>query len=428
MRPDETSRAPPSASSEAAYGDFANRIVASGLLGDPWIDGQPRFRSEPVVIGPRRYGELCAAAEDVAAACQAMVSILAEEPRLLDDVLGLTPYQRMMWEASAPLWHGIARADVFVTDEGIAVAELNCDTPTGEAEAIVLGELARGLPGALDPNRALRERFLAMLEFVAARERVPEAGPVQTVGIVYPTELTDDLPLVCLYKRWLEEHGWGVVLGSPYNLTFEDGRTRLFDAPVDLLLRHYKTDWWGERSSVWRDDPIYDDAPLEDPFRAVISGMAEGVLSVVNPFGAVVVQNKRSFALMWEQIHRFSPVAQAAIEKYVPFTRRLEIMHAQQLLGQRADWVLKSDYGAEGDEVVVGRDVDDATWRRVLERAEPRRWVVQRFFAAERDADGASVNFGVFLVGGEAAGLYARMQVGATNSRARSAAALVRCS
>jgi uncharacterized circularly permuted ATP-grasp superfamily protein len=156
--------------------------------------------------------------------------------------------------------------------------------------------------------------------------------------------------------------------------------------------------------------------------------MAEGVLSVVNPFGAVVVQNKRSFALMWEQIHRFSPVAQAAIEKYVPFTRRLEIMHAQQLLGQRADWVLKSDYGAEGDEVVVGRDVDDATWRRVLERAEPRRWVVQRFFAAERDADGASVNFGVFLVGGEAAGLYARMQVGATNSRARSAAALVRCS
>jgi len=37
-----------------------------------------------------------------------------------------------------------------------------------------------------------------------------------------------------------------------------------------------------------------------------------GTLAVVNPLGAVVPQNKRCFALMWEQIHRFPPEAQAA--------------------------------------------------------------------------------------------------------------------
>jgi glutathionylspermidine synthase len=408
------------------YAAFAERIVGGGIVRDPWIDGCPRFRAEPVILEAARYTELCKAAEDVAAACHAMVSILLDEPRLLEDVLGLTPFQRTMWTAAAPAWHGIARADVFFTDDGVTVAELNCDTPTGEAEAVVLGRLAGEAPGLADPNRALEARFVTMLEYVARRERIPGAGPVRTVGLVYPTELTEDLSLVRLYSHWLENRGCSVVLGSPYNLTFDGERTCVFDAPIDVLVRHYKTDWWSERESAWLDDPIDDDAPLDAPLRAVLSGMAAGTLAVVNPFGAIVPQNKRSFALMWEQIHRFPPEAQAAIERYVPVTRRLEVMHREQLVAQRADWVIKSDYGAEGEEVLVGREVSDATWRAALARARPGRWIAQRYFAAETDARGESVNHGVFLVAGHAAGLYARVQAGATDMRARSAAALVR--
>jgi glutathionylspermidine synthase len=414
------------------YASFAERIVASGILRDPWIDGVPRFRVEPLVVPKARYAALCRAAEAVAEACHALVLLLQEEPLLLEETLGLTPYQRAMWTTSAPAWHGVARADVFFTADGIAVAELNCDTPTGEAEAVVLGQLASGRTGQAgppvgteDPNRGLRERFLTMVEYVAKHERVAEAGPLETIGLVYPTELTDDLPLVRLYRQWLEERGYAVVLGSPYNLTFEGGRTRLFDVPIDVLLRHYKTDWWGERASAWKNDPIVDDEPLLAPFRAVVEGMAEGALAVVNPFGAVVPQNKRAFALLWEQIHKLPHAAQEAVEKYVPLTRRLEVMHNEQLLAQRAQWVLKSDYGAEGEEVVIGRDVSDVVWRDALGRAIPRRWVAQRYFAAETDERGATVNYGVFLVAGKAAGLYTRVQVGATDTRAESVAALV---
>ncbi len=407
------------------YARFADRLAAGGILRDPWIDGSPRFRLEPVVVSAPRYAELGRAAEETAAACHALASLLGADARLLDEGLGLTPVQRALWAVSAPAWHGIARTDVFVTATGLAVAEINCDTPTGEAEAVVLGALTDGDDATFDPNRTLRERFLAMLAYVARRERSAEAGPARVVGVVYPTELTDDLPLVRLYRRWLEDAGFAVVLGSPYNLTFDGRRARLFDEPVDVLVRHYKTDWWGERESVWRDCTVADAAPLEGPLRAMLAAMAAGTLAVINPLGSVALQNKRAFALLWEHLGRLPPEARAAVERYIPLTRRLEVMHAAELIAQREDWVIKSDYGAEGEEVLVGRDVDAATWRLALDRARPRRWVAQRRFAPETDAEGAAVNYGVYLVGGRASGLYARVQAGATDARAMSAAARV---
>ena len=93
---------------------------------------------------------------------------------------------------------------------------------------------------------------------------------------------------------------------------------------------------------------------------------------------------------------------------------------------QRDEWVIKSDYGAEGDEVIVGRHVTDEIWRASLAHATPGRWIAQRFFEAKPiDAAGSIVNHGVFLVAGEACGLYARVQIGPTDERALSAPVLV---
>src|SRR5690606_4882917 len=161
------------------------------------------------------------AAEEVAAVYNEMCLIVGDEPRLLDDFFIMTPFQKAMWTASQPLWHGIARADVFVTDEGLAFTEINCDTPTGEAEAVVLGALASETAlakerGLVDPHRDLEGRFATMVEARAARELEPDAP--KAIGLVYPTEFTEDLSLVRLYKRWFESRGHDVVLGSPYNL------------------------------------------------------------------------------------------------------------------------------------------------------------------------------------------------------------------
>ena len=404
-----------------SYEAFARRITASGVVTDPWLSGEPRFQEEPVVVSAADARAMYGCAEAVAEVYNELCLLVADEPELLDTFFGLSPYQKAMWLASQPLWHAIARADVFVTDEGLQIAELNCDTPTGEAEAIVLGPLA-ARAGTIDPNRELASKFAEVVGILTkGREGEKRAG------IVYPTELPEDLSLVRLYKKTFEDRGWEVVLGSPFNLAHDERGLMLFDAPISLMLRHYKTDWWGERQSAWNDEDLLDPQPLEEPLEAVLAAMLEGSCTVVNPFGAVVPQNKRAMALMWEQIHRFSRRSQDTIRAHVPVTRRLEAFHVEQLSAQKNDWVLKSDYGAEGDGVVIGKLVTAEVWNESLKQARKGRWIVQRYFNAKEGARGEVINYGVFVLAGEASGLYARAQVGATDTRALSAPVLIAC-
>ncbi len=402
---------------ERAYRDFAEGLVATGILSDPWLDGQPRFRREPVFLARDDYEAVCAAAESVAAVYDEVVRLCTADATLLERFFGLTPWQEAMFRASAPHWHGIARADVFLTDRGPQICELNCDTPSGEAEAVLLGALAHAEhPDCFDPSAQLGSRFCRMIEAVAPRR------DALCVGIVYPTELTEDLSMILLYREWFRARGWSVALGSPFNLRRSGRGVALLGQPCDVIVRHYKTDWWGERLAVWHDDLAFaDPRPLEAQLAAVLASAC----AVVNPFAAVVPQNKRAMALMWECMDRFSPAAQAAIRAHVPETVRLEGIDSVRLLADKDDWVLKSDYGCEGAEVLVGRETPADSFAEALVQVVRSRWIAQRWFAAQPSGDGATTNLGVYLVAGERAGLFSRMQRGATDRRAVTAPTLV---
>lgn len=411
----------------ADYERFARGLIEGGVLTDPWLDGKPRFDLDPVVLPSASAARLAEAASAAAEVWDEAVRIAADDAALLDEFYGLTPVQKTMFAASSPLWHGIARADVFFTTDGdLAIAELNCDTPSGEAEACVLGQIAREEhPRLLDPNEDLPARFVDML--VRMREVIAGPNAPRTVGIVYPTELTEDLSLVRIYKKWLEARGFEVALGSPFNLRRVAGEAavRLFDEPIGVLLRHYKTDWWSERASAWDDEEVLDKAPLATALHAALSAQAESGTAIVNPFGAVVAQNKRTMALMWEHIHRFSSRSQDVIQSLIPVTMRLESVHPEMLRSRKQDWVLKSDYGAEGEEVVIGALVSEAVWTESLAHARRGRWVAQRHFEAERDEQGRTTNLGVYVIAGEPAGLYARRGPPGTDSTALSVPVLL---
>ncbi len=437
------------------YATFAQRLTRFGLVTDPWFDGRPRFQAEPVRLAHAEWDVMARAAESVAAVLDELAGIVRARPALLDEFFALTPVQKLMWQASAPLWHGIARADVFLRDgDWPAVCEVNCDTPSGLAEAISLSALATPagtidawgvgelcsprtiaggfgnpprVPNSIDPNRGLRDAFVATMSRFAARVRADGGGPGLTVGIVYPTELSEDLALIALYRGWCEARGWDVVLGSPYNLQpLADDGVALFGRRCDVVLRHYKTDWWGERLPV-RDDeaPFPDPEPLSQALATLLRAELAGRVAVVNPFGAVLPQNKRAFAFCWEAIDRFSPAAQAIIRAAIPLTRRLEACDRELLRREREDWVLKTDYGCEGDEVLVGRETPPEMWADWLAHALPHRWVAQRHFESRRDGAGRIANHGVVLAAGRAAGLYTRLSVGATDAGAISAATVI---
>jgi hypothetical protein len=431
----------------ATYARFAERVRDEGLLSDPWISGKPRFDTHAIALPERDYHAIRQAAEAMAAAHDEMVRLVMNEPLLLDAYFTLGPAARALWQYAAPRWHGIARADVFLTDHGPVLCELNSDTPSGQAEAVTLSHLFAGEPGR-DPNAEIEDRFCALVAHAARglgtlksapskgsqtlprRDAASKAVRLPTrldglgVGILYPTEFTEDLGLVLLYERWLRSRGASVALGSPYNLAPAPyGGVTLLGHPCDVIVRHYKTDWWVEREPVWLcDAPFPDSEPLSAQLALLLGAELDGKLAILNPFGALIAQNKRGLALMWEERTRFSPANRAAIERYLPPTFRLETLPAEALRREREDWVIKSDYGCEGDETVVGRATSQADWELCLAEARPGRFVAQRCFLPRRDADGCEHNLGVYLIAGSACGLYARRSRGPTDVSALSAA------
>src|SRR5262249_21693345 len=145
--------------------------------------------------------------------------IVVRHPELLDQFFNFTPWQKAMWLASEGRWHGIARVDLFLCADGrVRACEMNSDTPSGEAEAVLLNRLLHPFqPDTIDPNEGFDERFWQML--VASHQALagPEVEP-QNVAIVYPTDLPEDLSMIAIYKQWLEDRGCKVMLGSPFNL------------------------------------------------------------------------------------------------------------------------------------------------------------------------------------------------------------------
>ncbi len=390
-----------------SYAEFAATMQDRGVP-DPWLDGQPRLREAPVVLSPSRYRQTCAAAAAIAAVHGELARIVAAAPGLVDTFFGLTRWQRGMWQCSAPDWHGIARADVFWTAAGPKVFELNSDTPSGQAETVALARAAHERHQHLhDPSASLPARYAAM---VRAWARGSGRDGASTVGVLYPTEITEDLSLVGAVRDWLAASGHRVVLGSPFNVGLAgDGRATLLDTPCDVIVRHYKTDWFGERLPVADDDELAAERdPLVAPLLQLLTASVERRTTIVNPFGAVLTQNKRALAFCWEHRDRFSAAARAAIVRWLPHTVRLELAR-EQLWNQRERWVLKSDYGCEGAEVVVGPHVDQGTWEHTLAHVVARRWVAQQYHEPETDAGGEVVNHGVWLVGGRAAGVLARV-------------------
>jgi glutathionylspermidine synthase len=408
---------------------LASDLLATGLVFDPYGQGALRFDDRPRVLAAGRYAELCQVAELVTLAYDAAVQLCVAQPKLLTQFLGLTPCQKLMWQASAPHWHGFARADVFETNAGLLITELNCDTPTGHPEAVVLGaRAAASAPGLSDPNSELAARMLGLATAMATARLGQDHE--RTVGLVYPTDQTEDLALVRLYERWFAGAGYRTVQGSPYNITLgESGHACLMGVPCGIIMRHYKTDWWSERTPAWKGD-----APFDDPYplaaQLEVLGRAElaGRTVTINPMGAVVAQNKRIMALLWEHIDEFSADIQHIVRAHIPETLRLESMHRAQLSAEREQWVLKSDYGAESDEVLVGTERTQAEWDHALALCEEGRFVVQRRFheIAHEDDPGLSRNYGVFVVAGRAAGAYLRTSRGSTDRAALSVPLLVR--
>lgn len=395
-----------------AYEDFAVELQESCLVGDPWVADSPIFRAGPALVSPELLEDVFAAGAAVGALYDELTRIVSDSPELLDSFYALLPHYKLMQRASGAHWHGFARMDMFLLEDGrLQVCELNADTPTGQVEALVPARLlAPRYPELLDVNRDYARRFVAMTRAVHAA-RCPERGPLRRLGIVYPTDLPEDITLVRFFAQWFEADGVEVVLGAPGNLRRgPSGKAALFGAELDAVLRLYKTDWWGERPQIFAGDPaVPDPEPLTDALLLLLEAEAGGHTAVVNPFGSLVAQDKLSLAFFWEEMDRFSPTSQDAIRALIPMTLRLDGQDREQVKRERERWVLKSDFGCEGDEVMLGPLASQEAWERAVDAALPQTWVVQEYFQARPLLEDWVPNYGVYLTAGAPSGLLLRI-------------------
>lgn len=371
--------------------------------------GGMRFRADVYALSADDARALAAAGEGLMGALDELVRIVRGEPSLLATFFAMPPMWAKMCAEGADWWHVFARMDVFWTaDERWQICEINADTPSGQTDMwALLDVLSPDTPWGEVPGRDYTDRLVSMLAALAA-PLAADAPPV--LALIYPTDISEDLDLMAAYKRQAEAAGFRVVLGAPTNIrVHEDGTFSLFDVPFALMLRHYKTDWWGERRRVWFDQPvIYDPWPL-DVLAPLLQAEAEGRMTIVNPFGSMLAQSKKAFAFFWEEAARFSPQTQAVIRAVVPRTERVVTLGIERLRQERPLWVLKSDFGCEGEEVVVGKNLTDAAWQRALALIIPERWVAQAFFDVMPLDSGALPNLGLYTIAGRVAGMYTRV-------------------
>ncbi len=371
------------------------------------------------ILTLRTVNKMYSAAMSLISLYNELTDILVKNKEYLQTFFDFSDTGTLLWVLSDGNWHSIARADIFIKeDESIAIAELNSDTPSGIDDAYVLGKYVEQNTEYVNVNMRMENHFISMI--FNEWESIEKIGKYPSVGIVYPTDMPEDCGMLFLYRKWLENAGCSVVMGSPYNLMTNDrNRTEMFGKEIDVMMRHFKTDWWCEKRMIWKseaNDERIDYEPLLRELASVLIPYKEKKLTIVNPFGSILTQNKKTFAFFHEHIALFSETAQQSIRNYIPYTVCLKYFDVQRLQVEKDRWVLKSDYGCEGAEVIIGELTDLAEWEKIILDAVEDRWVVQEKFTPQNDDRGKINNYGIYVIKGNISGIYLRRSYGQTNT------------
>ena len=332
----------------------------------------------PNLLTSRRHRESVAAAMAVRAALDRL-----ERALLADDglraLLDLAPEEERLaladpgCRSSSPS----ARLDSFFGEQ-VRYVEYNAESPAGMAYEDTLAEVFAGLP----VMRAFRRRYRLRAMPVRRRQlasllrafREWGRADTPTIAIVdwsgQPTASEFEL-----FRSFFESRGVPTVICDPGELELRRGRLHAAGRAVNLVYRRVLT-------SELLASP--------EAARPLLDAYTSGAACVVNTFRAKLLHKKMSLALLSDErhAHLYTPAQREAIERHVPWTRRVAdgattrhgspvpdlLAHCAE---HRRELVLKpnDDYGGRG--VVLGWTVDQPEWERALQAAAAAPSVVQ---------------------------------------------------
>jgi hypothetical protein len=312
---------------------------------------------------------------------------------------------------------GGVRADILLSDGTPYVVEANIDSALGGAHDS--DGVARRFLSAYDDDLVLAEIGLTApasavdARYEAVRSALGLTGNnrlamVFTTGGTYPGS-QDGLAMIKLLEPFSDrgrELGFDMRVYPLEWLTLDQaGRLCVDDGPIDAVLRMFVPQ--GMKPSSGLD--------------ALGTAVQSGAVRMFTQTASWLLASKQILAWLWADLAMLAPADAEIVRRHVPRTHLL----TADLPLDRSQLVLKPNGSYGGVGVVVGPEVDDATWTdAVAEALQEGGYIVQQHIEVDRltmqfvnletdETHEADVPFCVapYLFAGTPAGAYLRFTV-----------------
>ncbi len=315
----------------------------------------------------------------------------------------LADWEETLLRRSPPLHVGspFSRLDAFIDpDDGIArITEYNAETPAGAGYTDALSDIFLDAPVMRRFIEDWTVRPLPTLHIVLGVlletwHRFRGVRSLPNIAIVD----WDDVPTLsefALCRDYFVAAGVPCVITTPGALSYEDGVLRDADGTrIDIIYKRVLI------------HELIGEGGLDHP---MVRAVCDGAVCMANPFHCKPLHKKASLAVLSDEqnAHLFSAEETRAIATHVPWTRVIEERHTTaggrqvdlmpHILAHRDRLVLKpnDDYGGAG--IVLGWEVDDATWEAAVTKALAAPSIVQERIALPTETFPALVDGRIVL-------------------------------
>ena len=277
----------------------------------------------------------------------------------------------------------MSRIDAFYLPERdvMHLTEYNAETPAGAAYGDALTEAFFALP----VMRAFMRRFdvrplpsrhgvlHALLEAYAQWGRGGKRGATPRIAILDWREVPTYNEFV-LWVDYFRARGLEARIVDPRETELQGGRLVADGEAIDLIYKRVLISELVERGG---------------PNHPVIRAVQSGAVCMVNPFRCKLLHKKASLAVLSDErnVGLFSDDERQAIDAHIPWTRVVaerKTRHEDRqvdlvpfIIDQRERLVLKPNDAYGGAGIVLGWEVDGATWERAVRVALTEPFVVQ---------------------------------------------------
>jgi glutathionylspermidine synthase len=356
---------------------------------DPQVGDHSTLAPFALIMQRSTWTHLATLAEQLAAETLAAESELLQRPDLWLTLAFPSPLRRLLrHNTPATLTPTAARSmrfDFHLTTTGWQISELNSDVPGGYTEAWNLPRLiVQHLPDNLTP---------AGNPAAAYTHAIAKSANGKPVALLCAPGYMEDRQLITHLAAQLREQGTSACIADLRQLHWHHGHASLLLnntlTPLGAIVRFYQSEWLAQLPRRHNWQPLF----------------LHGKTPVTNPPAAALTESK-AFPLIWPSLHTKLPTWQ----RLLPETRPAR----QTPWPNNPDWLLKGAYSNNGDEVLFPELASPKTLRHLRRELffTPHRWIAQRRFTPlpiDTPLGPAFPCIGIYIIEGQAAGIYARL-------------------